>query len=148
MKTLTQRILVATSLAMALVVGSTNRIASQTIEIGRNFAQDPLQIQGQSGGGVDSKGCGFIAETPNQVIEVKERINYMRLSVENTGSETTLLVDGPDGRFCVLANELAGISPEISGVWLEGKYEVYIGELKGGQNQFTLNISQTKPSTQ
>ncbi|MGL5939492.1 MAG: hypothetical protein ACRC2S_03760 [Waterburya sp.] len=100
-------------------------------------------IKGQSGGSVDSQGCGFIATSPNYEMNLKERIDYMRLTVQATGGQPTLLVLGPgDGdSFCVLGDEVSGLKPEISGVWEAGNYQIYIGDRLGSQYQFTLNVS-------
>ncbi|MGL5796119.1 MAG: hypothetical protein ACRC06_17305 [Waterburya sp.] len=100
-------------------------------------------IKGQSGGSIDSQGCGFIATSPNYEMNLKERIDYMRLTVQATGGQPTLLVLGPgDGdSFCVLGDEVSGLKPEISGVWEAGNYQIYIGDRLGSQHQFTLNVS-------
>lgn len=100
-------------------------------------------IKGQSGGSVDSQGCGFIATRPNYELNLKQRIDYLRLTVQATGGEPTLLVLGPGegDSFCVLGDEVSGLKPEISGVWEAGNYQIYIGDRLGGQHQFTLNVS-------
>lgn len=147
-KQLTQTIKRFTQIVLTpilLTVGATSSYA-QTLEIGKNFNPDPLTLQGQSGGNVKSNDCGFIANQPSQVIEVTERINYMRLTVEAEGGQPTLLVDGPDGRFCVLADAVTGENPAISGVWLQGSYRVYVGDRTGSQSRYTLSVSQ-QPSS-
>jgi hypothetical protein len=100
-------------------------------------------IKGQSGGSVDSQGCGFIATSPNYEMNLEQRIDYMRLTVQATGGQPTLLVLGPDAgdSFCVLGDEVSGLKPEISGVWEAGNYQVYIGDRLGSQHQFTLSVS-------
>lgn len=99
-------------------------------------------IKGQSGGAVDSKGCGFIANTPNYVLNIAQKVDYMRLTVRASGGQPTLLVLGPKpvDRFCVLG-EVSGLQPEISGVWEAGKYQIYVGDRLGENYQFTLDIS-------
>ncbi|MGF1541079.1 MAG: hypothetical protein ACFCU5_11615 [Pleurocapsa sp.] len=100
-------------------------------------------VRGQSGGSVDSKGCGFIANTPNHTMKLSQRIDYMRLTVDTAGGQPTLLVLGPHpgDSFCVLGDEVSGLKPEISGVWEAGQYQIYIGDRIGQNYQFTLNIS-------
>ncbi len=100
-------------------------------------------IKGQSGGSIDSKGCGFIASTPNHTMNLPQRIDYMRLTVETAGGQPTLLVLGPHSgdSFCVLGDEISGLKPEISGVWEAGQYQIYVGDRIGQNHQFTLNIS-------
>ena len=140
MKTL-QNLLVSTVLATGLIAVGAIQAKGQPLVLGSKLDTD-LSVQGQSGGSIDSKGCGFIAPAPNQVINVTNRIDYMRLSVQANGGEPTLLVDGPGGRFCMLADEVSGKNPEISGVWLPGSYSVYVGDRQGASHQYTLNISQ------
>jgi hypothetical protein len=100
-------------------------------------------IQGQSGGSIDSKGCGFIGNVPNHVMNIDQRIDYMRLTVQASGGQPTLLVLGPNSgdSFCVLGDEISGLKPEISGVWEAGKYQIYVGDRLGNKHQFTLDIS-------
>lgn len=141
-KKLLDKLLITSTLIT--LVGSVNLLAAnaQTIEIGSQLAQDPLAVDGHSGGSVDSQDCGFIGAKPHHVIKVTERIDYMRVTLLANGGEPTLLVDGPDGRFCVLADTLADGNPEISGVWLPGTYSIHVGDHTGGRHQFTLEISQ------
>ncbi|MGV2828831.1 hypothetical protein [Myxosarcina sp. GI1(2024)] len=99
-------------------------------------------IRGQSGGTIDSKGCGFIANTPNYTLSIAQRVDYMRLKVQASGGQPTLLVLGPKpgDRFCILG-EASGLQPEISGVWEAGRYQIYVGDRLGENYQFTLDIS-------
>jgi hypothetical protein len=100
-------------------------------------------IQGNSGGPIDSKNCGFVATTPSYTLALSERIDYMRMIVQANGGQPTLLVIGPkqEDSFCVLGDLNAGLNPEISGVWEAGTYNVYIGDRSGERHQFTLQIS-------
>lgn len=103
-------------------------------------------IQGNSGGPIDTKNCGFVAASPSYTVSLSERTDYMRISVEANGGQPTLLVTGPkaEDSFCVLGDLSAGLKPEISGVWEPGIYNVYVGDRSGEQHQFTLNVSTTK----
>ena len=122
---------------MAIVEASSTRSKSA------NINQTNQTIKGQSGGSIDSQGCGFIAATPNHEMHIEQRIDYMRLTVQATGGQPTLLVLGPNlgDRFCVLGDEVSGLKPEISGVWEAGSYQIYVGDRIGEQYQFTLDIS-------
>ncbi|MGD1918715.1 MAG: hypothetical protein ACFCAD_07385 [Pleurocapsa sp.] len=112
-------------------------------EIGNNQTQANQIIEGQSGGFVDSQGCGFIADSPNHRMNLSHRVDYMRLTVKADGGQPTLLVLGPNSNdsFCVLGDEISGLQPEISGVWEAGNYEIYIGDRSRSQHKFFLNIS-------
>ncbi|MEM8832310.1 MAG: hypothetical protein AAGE96_23665 [Cyanobacteria bacterium P01_G01_bin.19] len=100
-------------------------------------------VEGQSGGSKDSQGCGYIADRPNHQMNLSQRIDYMRLTVQTDGGQPTLLVLGPNSgdSFCVLGDEISGLKPEISGVWEAGNYDVYIGDRSGDRHRFVLNIS-------
>ncbi|MBD2664006.1 hypothetical protein B6N60_03611 [Richelia sinica FACHB-800] len=112
------------------------------IEVSRSLKTDPMIVNGQSGGNVASN-CGNITDAPTQVIQVKESLPYLRLTVEGQG-KPTLLIDGPGGRFCVLADNYTGGKPELAGFWQPGRYLVYIGELIPGKHKYTLSISVNK----
>jgi hypothetical protein len=131
-----------TLLATSTTVFLTHGVQSQTLDIGRN-TNPSMKISGTSGGSVDSKGCGFIAKSPNQIVNVVDRLDYLRLQVNSNGGKPTLLIKGPgkNDRFCALADGLSSDNPEISGVWTPGLYYIYVGDLKGEQHSYTLNIS-------
>ncbi|MCC5665620.1 hypothetical protein LC653_17260 [Nostoc sp. CHAB 5784] len=142
MKTLRLLTIVPTALAMSLVFAQTNLAQKPTIQINRNLQADPLVLKGKSGGTVKSN-CGNITTEPNQVIQVTESLPYLRLTVESEG-KPTLLIDGPGGRFCVMADKYSGGKPELSGFWQAGTYSLFVGELSQEKPSFnyTLSISQ------
>lgn len=143
MKTLRLLTMVPTALAMSLVFAQTNLAQTPTTQINRNLQPDPLILKGKSGGTVKSN-CGNIPTEPNQVIQVTESLPYLRLTVESEG-KPTLLIDGPGGRFCVMADKYSGGKPELSGFWQPGTYSVYVGELDEGlqaKSSYALSISQ------
>ncbi len=129
-------------LAMSFAFTNTNIAQAEVVKINPNFQPDPLTLNGKSGGS-QSSNCGNIAATPNQVIQVTKALPYLRLTVESEG-KPTLLIEGPGGRFCVLADSYSGGKPEISGYWQEGTYSVRVGDLSQGQYNYTLSISQQK----
>lgn len=113
------------------------------IQLTPKLEPDPLVVKGTSGG-EKSSDCGNIAATPNQTIQVKESLPYLRLSVQSDG-QPTLLIEGPGGRrFCVLADVKSGEKPEISGYWESGRYLLYVGDRAQGQHPYTLSVSQKK----
>ncbi len=130
-------------LTLAILLIGIESGTSQSIAISSKSGNKAETIKGQSGGSIDSKGCGFIASSPNYTINLPQRIDYMRLTVETAGGQPTLLVLGPNpgDSFCVLGDEVSGLKPEISGVWEAGQYQIYIGDRIGENYQFTLNIS-------
>ncbi len=130
-------------LTLAILLVGMESGTSQPIAISNRSGNKAETIKGQSGGSIDSKGCGFIAGSPNYTMNLPQRIDYMRLTVETAGGQPTLLVLGPNpgDSFCVLGDAVSGLKPEISGVWEAGLYQIYIGDRVGKNYQFTLNIS-------
>jgi len=147
MKIRTNWLVVPSALAISFAVTTATLAQVKVVQITPKSEPDPLVVNGKSGGDKSSD-CGNIPTTPNQVIDVKESLPYLRFSVQSEG-QPTLLIEGPEGRrFCVLADTAAGESPEISGYWEAGKYSVYVGDRSQGQHPYTLSISQKKGSTQ
>ena len=140
MKTLRLLGIVPISLVMSLVFTEANLAQTPNVQINRAFQPDPLVLNGKSGGTVKSN-CGNISTEPSQVIQVTESLPYLRLTVESQG-KPTLLIDGPGGRFCVMADSYSGGKPEQSGYWQAGRYSVYVGELSQQQHNYSLSISQ------
>jgi len=131
---------VAVVLSMAFIQPNLAEIPSITIS--PKLQSDPLVLNGKSGGNVRGN-CGNVSATPNQIIQVTESLPYLRLNVDSPG-QPTLLIDGPGGRYCVLADSYSGSKPELSGYWQAGTYSLYIGELSQQQYNYTLSISQQK----
>lgn len=142
MKTLKLFTVVPLALVMSLIFADVNLAQTPIVVIKSNFQPDPLIVNGKSGG-ANKSNCGNIGATPNQTIQVTDPLPYMRLTVESPG-KPTLLIDGPGGRFCVLADSYSGGKPEISGYWQKGNYSLYVGELSQSQYNYTLSFSQQK----
>jgi hypothetical protein len=121
-------------------------LTTESLELSSNLPSDPITFNGTSGGSKKSN-CGAIATSPNHVLNITDQINYMRIAVKTEAGNPTLLIDGPGGRFCILANKTSEIVAQMSGVWLPGKYSIYIGDRQGGKNAYTLYFTQqTKPN--
>ncbi|OUL36458.1 hypothetical protein BV372_07235 [Nostoc sp. T09] len=134
---------VPAALAMSLALNDVNLAKDAPKIVNRNFSPDPLVFNGSSGGSVKSN-CGNIPATPSQVIQVPESLPYLRVTVESKG-QPTLLIDGPGGKFCVLADSYSGGKAELAGYWPAGEYSLYVGDSSQGKFNYTLSISQ-KPS--
>lgn len=145
MKTHTHGLIVPVVLAINLAVTQATLAEAPVVQINSKFQPDPLVVRGTSGGGKSSD-CGNIAAKPNQVIQVKEPLPYLRLTVKSAG-QPTLLIQGPGGRFCVLADSYSGGNPEISGFWQAGRYSLYVGDRAQGQHPYTLSVSQKNNGT-
>lgn len=100
--------------------------------------------QGDDGGEKNSGDCGFIADKPNHILQLPQKVYSLSITVEAEGGKPSLLVIGPTDkeRFCVLGDTTLGRKPEIKGVWLPGRYLIYVGEMEGNRYPFTLRINQ------
>ncbi|MEM7555392.1 MAG: hypothetical protein AAF378_15085 [Cyanobacteria bacterium P01_A01_bin.84] len=135
-------IIIPVALAMFLTVAYSNTATAQIIEINSKTQPDPLVIKGKSGG-TKSTNCGYVSTQPSKKIQLTEALPYLRLTVEGNG-QPTLLIDGPGGRFCILADKYSSNKPEISGYFNKGEYLLYVGEPSQAQYTYTLSISQQK----
>ncbi len=99
----------------------------------------PVSATGTSGGTVNSGDCGYIADSPNHIIEVTEDLPYWRITVQTTG-KPTLLIQGPIGRYCVLPTGSGG-TLQFSGYGTKGTYQLFVGDRDQGQHSYQLSIS-------
>jgi hypothetical protein len=101
------------------------------------------EVRGKTGGNVNSGDCGYIADKPNHIINLMQPIYSLKIRVEASQGHPSLLIVGPgnNDRFCILGEANQGKSPEMSGVWEAGKYLIYVGDIQGNQNPFTLKIT-------
>lgn len=136
MKTLTRGSIVLAAAAVLLAASSAAPGNAQVVPLVPNFQPDPHPIASGTSGGSTSSDCGFIAAAPNQVIQLSEPVPYLRFRVQGSG-QPTLLIEGPGGRFCGLAE------PEISGFWQAGSYNIYVGDRAQGQHPYTLSVTKT-----
>jgi hypothetical protein len=98
----------------------------------------PITVTGNSGGGQQSQ-CGFIAGAPSQVIVVSEP-TPLRFRLQGQG-QPTLWITGPVDR-CIMSDSLSGGNLELPGVWEQGTYSVYVGDLTQSSHPYTLSITQ------
>jgi hypothetical protein len=142
MKTLKVLTFVPTALVMSLVFNQAGFAQTPVIPINTQMSTDPLVINGTSNGKIESD-CGNITNQPNHIIQVQKSLPYLRLTVEGEG-KPTMLIDGPGGRFCVLADNLSQNKPELAGFWQAGNYILKIGNSSPGKHNYSLSISQKK----
>ncbi|MBD1861288.1 MULTISPECIES: hypothetical protein [Trichocoleus] len=138
MKTYKYWLAVPTALVVALTVAGSAQ--SKPLPVAPGFQPDPQVLTGTSGG-AKSSDCGYVSNTPSQVIQVTQAVPYLRFAVQSEG-QPTLLIDGPGGRFCSLADTYSQKPAQISGFWSPGTYSVYVGDRGQGQHAYRLSISQ------
>lgn len=128
----------STALAAIALLSASAPSLAETVALGGSPTQT-ITLAGQSGGTVNTPDCGQISATPNHILNITARIDSMRVGLQTSGSQT-LLIDGPDGRFCAVA--AGNKSPEIPGLWMPGQYKIYVGNLNSNSSPYTISISQ------
>ncbi len=130
------------TLALAMILADAGALRSQPLQIAPGFPE-PLRVSGVSGGPNNSGDCGFVAQGPNQVIEVTQDLPYWRIAVQTAGAPS-LMIQGPRGRFCVLPANAAAGNVEFSGYGDKGTYVIFVGDRSQGQHPYSLSISQQR----
>lgn len=127
-------------LPILLAATVTSPARSQTLT--QTFlAQSSTTIEASgTSGGPRASSCGFIANSPNQVLQVTEPFAPIDIKVQSTG-DYTLMIEGPNGYSeCVMAHDFGGGIIESPGVLNQGNYNIYIGDREGASHSFTLQI--------
>jgi len=135
------------ALSAGIVFGLPQQAKAQdygSFSLAPGFQPDPQMGTGLSGGGRSTSDCGYVdsADAPDHVLTVTEDFSYLRAVVEAPG-DVTLLVEGPDGRFC--SDDVNGLMPEISGYWPTVTYQIWIGDFAGpsqGTHRYQLFLSE------
>jgi hypothetical protein len=115
--------------------------------ISPKFTPDPQVYSGSAGGDfplqslVTSKAngeCqGLTQQQPNHALTVQKDFGFLALKVSGD-RDLSLLVKGPDGIYC-----RSGRATEVSGAWIAGKYEVWVGTTNGDRTSYQLTLSET-----
>lgn len=121
-----------------------------TVNLTAGFTPDPYVVNVLSGGRNDasqtvSSSCrGFIAEAPDVRLNYRAGSYPLILSV-NSGSDTTLVVNGPDGSwYCDDDGGSQGLNPSLRfNSPQSGQYDIWIGTYGNASNQQAqLHISE------
>ena len=115
--------------------------------IAPKFTPDPQVYKGSAGGSIplasiatgkaNGQCQGLTQQTPNHTLTVQRNFGFLALKVSGDRN-LSLLVKGPDGIYC-----RSGDSPELSGAWIAGKYEIWVGTSDGDRSAYRLKISET-----
>ncbi len=113
------------------------------------FTPDPQVYYGKAGGDVPLQAIatskangscqGLADQAPNHTLTILKNFGFLSLSVSGDRN-LSLLVKGPDGIYC-----RSGKSPELSGAWVSGQYEIWIGTANGDRVNYQLSVSETSP---
>jgi hypothetical protein len=115
--------------------------------IAPKFTPDPQVYTGVAGGDVplisiatskaNGQCQGLTQQSPNYSLTVQKDFGFLALKILGDRN-LSLLVKGPDGIYC-----RSGGSPELSGAWVAGNYEIWISTPDGDRASYRLTISET-----
>ena len=120
-----------------------------TVTLKSGFTPDPQVTSLRAGGNLDaanlSSSCrGFITDAPDLRLHY-EAGNYPLIISVASESDTTLVVNGPDGSwYCDDDGGVNGLNPSVRfNDPSNGRYEIWVGTYRSGQTQpARLHISE------
>lgn len=124
----------------------------EDIAIVPNFMPKVIVLRGISGGTVETQKTsgrkstetgvciGFIDKVPDHKMTLTKPFRYLKLQVKSSG-DTIMLVRGPGGSWC--SDDVSDRNPVISGDWLAGTYEVWVGSYEENNSfPYLLHITE------
>jgi hypothetical protein len=115
--------------------------------IAPKFTPDPQVYAGSAGGDIplasiatsqaNGQCQGLTQQVPNHRLTVQRDFGFLALKI-SSDQNLSLLVKGPDGIYC-----RRGKTPELSGAWVAGNYEIWISTPDGDRASYRLTISET-----
>lgn len=147
----------ATATALSVAVMATAPVAAQninaepnyeTVQLQTGFTPDPYYVRLQSGGSIDaqtiSSSCrGFISDAPD--VRLNFEAGQLPLLISAlSDSDTTLVVNAPNGRWYCDDDSGEGLNPSVRfDPALSGRYEIWVGTYGGSSLEATrLSISE------
>lgn len=120
-----------------------------TVSLRGGFSPDPYIINLQSGGAnnaaqtIGGSCVGYVATAPDYRLHFQPGSLPLIISV-NSSSDTTLVINGPDGRWYRNDDGGQGLNPSIR--WnnpMAGQYDIWVGTFASSRNASAqLNISE------
>ena len=145
MKYSTNQLLISLALASTLIGLNIIPTQAETLIIGQNNNNQEITINGNfESSNNHHQGCGYLSQEPNKVITLEQNANLsISLEANNSQSSPTLFIVGENTQtqYCAFQDQINGESPEISGLFLEDTYSIYVGERNAQRYNFTLTIN-------
>ncbi|MEO3432732.1 hypothetical protein [Inquilinus sp. CAU 1745] len=152
MRTIVKRLVVAAIVGLAAGESAGQDFslspAFGSARLAAGFVDDPYLVNVLAGGGIDVSrritGCtGSIADAPDFRLDYEAGGLPLSIFVES-GSDTTLVVNAPDGRWYCDDDGWGDLDPLVSfNAPLSGQYDIWIGQFDGGSGvSATLGISE------
>jgi hypothetical protein len=93
----------------------------------------------------NNKACiGFADPTPDAILVLQKDFSHFRIQVHTSGSDTTLLVKGPDD--VIRCGDDTGNNKDASvedTTWKAGSYRVWVGTFNSGERRnYTLSVQE------
>jgi hypothetical protein len=121
-----------------------------SVTLRSGFTPDPHTVNLTAGGNIDvsysvSSECrGYVSNAPDYELIYTASSNFPLIISANSSSDTTLVVNGPDGRwYCDDDGGNQGLNPSIS--WSRpqsGAYHIWVGTYGSSLAPATLAISE------
>lgn len=141
---------VATVLAAASGAAAQDASAPATygsVRLSSGFTPDPHSVRMTAGGTLDASGIGSpctgsVARAPDY--ELTYTAGSLPLYIyANADSDTTLVVNGPDGRWYCDDDSNGDLNPQVTfNSPTSGTYDIWVGTFDGGTASATLHISE------
>ncbi len=123
-----------------------------TVNLRSGFTPDPRVVPVVSGGGINASRVrgrgtcrGYISAAPDVRLVYSASRNYPLIISADSNSDTTLVVNTPDGRWlCDDDSGVRGLNPSIRiDRPRSGRYEIWVGSYRAGANsRARLHISE------
>lgn len=126
----------------------------ENVTLSPGFSPDPTVVRGISGGPQNAANVAGRAETatgpctgyvdtePDHTLVLTSFFNYLSLQVQSA-EDTTLVIRGPGGSWC--NDDYQGKDPGITGQWLSGTYEIWVGSYTAnGYYPYVIQMSTTR----
>lgn len=133
------------------MVDTSERATYGDFRLSAGFADDPFVIEVTSGGQIDasnvSDGCtGMVARAPDAQLTYSAGSLPLFIRTRSS-SDTTLLINGPNGAWHCDDDSGGGTNAEVS--WNNpgsGVYDIWVGAYGGNSGQAELHISELRSS--
>ncbi|MFM6854227.1 MAG: hypothetical protein ACKOUM_09120 [Sphingopyxis sp.] len=121
-----------------------------SITLPGGFAPDPHTVSVRSGGSIDastvSSGCrGTISTAPDYEVTYNGSGSLPLIFRSMSSSDTTLVINGPDGRWYCDDDSAGNLNPEVvfnSG--MAGVYDIWVGAFSGDGASAVLEVSELR----
>jgi hypothetical protein len=121
-----------------------------SVSLSSGYTPDPYLVNLQSGGSIDASrsiggNCrGFVANAPDYRLQYRAGSVLPLILSVSSSSDTTLVVNGPDGRWYCDDDGGQGLNPSLR--WntpMSGQYDIYVGTYgSASYRNATLSISE------